>query len=84
MAATKGIASGAVAALKKGAPTEIFAPNRISANIGQSVPTRTTAVMEQSSRLFSTSAPSREIGANIPVPPSRGARQANNAKAPVT
>ena len=82
IASRSGTTSGKDAMLKKGGPTETFALNSASANIGHSVPTKTTAVMEQTSRLFSTIAPSREIGAKMPVGTITWARQANSRKAP--
>ncbi len=42
----------------------------------------TTAAIEQSRMLFSTSAPSRDTGANRPEVESAGARKANSSSAP--
>ena len=65
-ASKSGRNSGANVRLKNGAPTEILSPVRTSSASGYSVPTNTVAQAVVSSRLFSTSAPSREIGANNP------------------
>ena len=46
------------------------------------MPVNTTAAIEHSSTLFSTSAPSREIGAKIPVGARAGARSANSIRLP--
>ena len=46
------------------------------------MPVSTTAQIEHSRMLFSTSAPSREIGAKIPVGAMTGARNANSSSEP--
>ncbi len=82
MAANSGMASGSTVALKNGAPTLIFCPSSKSAKGGYIVPTTTTAQIEHSRMLFSTNAPSREIGANTPPDANRGARSANSSSEP--
>jgi hypothetical protein len=54
----------------------IFGPPTASRNKGYSVPRNTVAAALVSRMLFSTSAPSREIGAKMPPDCSAGARAA--------
>ena len=72
----KGRNSGPKVRLKNGAPTEILSPVRTSSASGYSVPMNTVAQAAVRNRLLSTSAPSREIGANSPPCFSADARQA--------
>ena len=71
-----GTNSGPNVRLKNGAPTEILSPVNASSASGYSVPTNTVAQAAVRNRLLSTSAPSRETGANSPPCFSAGARQA--------
>ena len=75
---------GKLSATARKARPRVYVPNSASANIGQSVPTKTTADSEQTRRLFSTIAPSRDTGAKMPVGAIVCARQANSRKAPPT
>ena len=82
IAANTGMHSGSTVALKNGAPTLSFSPPSRSVNSGYIVPVITTAHTEHSSTLFSTSAPSRDTGANSPPVASAGARSANSRSDP--
>ena len=82
MATKSGMHSGSTAALKKGAPTLSLAPKIRSLNSGYIVPVITTAAIEHSRMLLSTSAPSRETGANSPPEVKAGARSANSSRLP--
>ena len=62
--------------IENGAPTEILSPVSTSSASGYSVPINTVAQAAVRNRLLSTSAPSREIGANSPPCFSAGARKA--------
>ncbi len=68
--------------MKNGAPTEILSPVRTSSASGYSVPMNTVAQAVVRNRLLSTSAPSREIGANRPPCFSADARQAYSVRLP--
>ena len=68
--------------MKNGNPTDSFGPPIASRNSGYSVPSSTVAQPHTSSTLFSTSAPSREIGANSPPPFRFGARIAYSVSDP--
>ena len=81
-ASISGTISGTKVRLKNGKPTDSFGPPTASRNSGYSVPRNTVAQPQVSSRLFSTSAPSREIGANSPPPFSAGARIAYSVSEP--
>ena len=76
IAAISGTNKGPKVRLKNGAPTEILSPVRTSSASGYSVPMKTVAQAVVRKRLLSTSAPSREIGANSPPCFSAEARQA--------
>src|SRR4051794_6296988 len=73
---------GAKLRLKNGKPTDSFGPPMASRNSGYSVPRNTVAQPQDSSRLFSTSEPSRDSGANSPPPFSAGARTAYRVSDP--
>src|ERR1700681_4099900 len=75
-ATIKGMNKGAKVRLKNGAPTEILSPVRTSSASGYNVPMKTVAQAVVRHRLLSTSALSREIGANRPPCFSADARQA--------
>ena len=75
-ASRTGTMIGTKVALKNGGPTDTLPPPNASRISGYRVPSSTTAAAVVSSRLFSTRAPSREIGANNPPPASPGARTA--------
>src|SRR5581483_6872465 len=77
-----GTNSGANVRLKNGAPTEILSPVITSSTNGYSVPTSTVAQAVVRNRLFSTNAPSREIGANRPPCDNDDARHANSIRLP--
>src|ERR1700722_8710816 len=81
-AITIGTIIGAKVRLKNGNPTDSFGPPIASRNSGYSVPRNTVAQPQDSSTLLSTSAPSREIGANSPPPCSAGARIAYSVSDP--
>jgi len=66
---------GVKAFSKKGAPTDSFLSQAISATSGQTVPMKTTKAATASRMLFSTSAPSRETGAKTPLACIAGARK---------
>src|SRR6202453_4684862 len=73
---------GADLRLKNGNPTDSFGPFIASRNSGYKVPRNTVAQPQDSSRLFTTKAPSREIGANRPPPFRAGARKAYSVNDP--
>src|ERR1700675_3728165 len=77
-----GTNSGPKVRLKNGAPTEILSPVSTSSANGYSVPTNTVAQAVVRNRLLSTSAPSREIGANRPPCFSAEARQTYSERLP--
>src|SRR6202012_5630427 len=81
-AISSGTNRGAKVRLKKGAPTEILSPVITSSASGYRVPTNTVAQAVVRNRLLSTSAPSREIGANNPPCFSAEARHAYSVKLP--
>ena len=68
--------------MKKGGPTETVLPVSAFRNNGYNVPMKTVAHIVVSSRLFSTSPPSRLIGWNSPPIFSEGARIAERVSAP--
>jgi hypothetical protein len=68
--------------LKKGGPIDSFIPVEASRASGYNVPKNTVRQATVRNKLFRTSAPSRETGANKPPCLSIGARQANSVKAP--
>ena len=82
IATISGTNSGPKVRLKNGAPTEILSPVRTSSASGYSVPMKTVAQAVVRKRLLSTSAPSREIGANSPPCFSADARQAYSDRLP--
>src|SRR6201994_4235390 len=81
-AINSGTNNGAKVRLKNGAPTEILSPVVTSSASGYSVPTNTVAQAVVRNRLLSTSAPSREIGANRPPCFNAEARHAYNVRLP--
>src|SRR5204863_8715982 len=81
-ATIKGINKGAKVRLKNGAPTEILSSVRTSSASGYRVPMKTVAQAVVRNKLLSTSAPSREIGANSPPCFSAEARQAYSERLP--
>ena len=78
------IMNGVNAFSKNGGPTDSFRPAANSATSGHSVPTNTTNAATASSRLLSSSAPSRDTGENTVRVVIAPARAANSVSAPPT
>ena len=75
---------GVKALLKKGAPTDIFSPIKVSINNGHKVPMKTTTVDTIKSRLLDISALSRLTNENVTFLDNSEALKENKTKATPT